>query len=239
MNSQLQQNPVPLGGSTRCAMRLFDPPDPHDIGPAKYGEANFAYLERTARPEFARVRDLLETWVDNYPVTERANLVKRMRSHDDNHSAAAFFELYLHTLFIALGYRADIHPEAGDRERTPDFAFRTKLGTAFFLEAAVVAESSNSDRAASSRINDVVDALNAIECPDYFLHLEHYGTPATPVSLKRVREVVAAFIAGLDYEKVRADVTKHGFDGRPRGEFTHGDYTLSFAANPVRPDRRG
>ncbi len=220
-------------------MRLFGPPDPEDIGPAKYREPNFAYLERTARPEFAKVRAQMEIWVAAYPEAEREDLIKRMRSHDDQHSSAAFFELYLYTLFRKLGYEADVHPEAGDRGRRPDFRIQSEHGAKFFLEAAVVSESSNSGRAAASRINDINDAINTIECPDFFLHLEHYGKPAAALSLKRIKQSVVAFIATLDYEQVRADVATLGFDGRPKGEFTDGDYTLTFAAHPVRPDRRG
>src|SRR5687768_4090571 len=69
-----------------------------DIDFAQYSEGDFAFLNRSARPEFAAVRALIEDWFSRYPATHQAALGSRLRSRTPHQFDSAFFELYLHEL---------------------------------------------------------------------------------------------------------------------------------------------
>jgi hypothetical protein len=67
-------------------MLLFDDiPRPETDVPDQH-EAAFAYLNRSARPEASRVRQLVEDWLARYPAHHRDSLIARLRSPiDDQH----------------------------------------------------------------------------------------------------------------------------------------------------------
>jgi hypothetical protein len=98
-------------------------------------------------------------------------MATRLRNRDNHHFDAAFFELYLHTLFRRLGYIAHVHPRAGGLNKRPDFLITENGQSRFLIEAASVTDASNTARAAESRLHAVYDALNRFHCPDYFLNV--------------------------------------------------------------------
>jgi hypothetical protein len=58
-------------------MTFFDDLPRTDLLPPHQDEPEFAYLKRSARPEAARMRQMLDTWLENYPQGERLGLVER------------------------------------------------------------------------------------------------------------------------------------------------------------------
>ena len=66
-----------------------------DPSPKAHRESDFAFLDRSARPEMERVRHYLEGLVGEYPQEERDELVARLKSGDDTHFKSAVFELAL------------------------------------------------------------------------------------------------------------------------------------------------
>jgi hypothetical protein len=219
-------------------MTLFREPPTTDQAPARHGEPRFAYLQRTGRPLFARVRRQMDAWLAEVPRHHRAELVTRLRNLDDHHFEAAFFELYLHALFRRLGYRLQLHPRAGGRGRRPDF-LATSASQAFLVEATTVDETSTTERGERARLKAVFDAINAVECPDYFLHVEHSGHLATPVSGRQLRHAITSFIGQLDYESLSIAVQKQGMDGMPSMNFQHGEFNLEISVIPVSRSHRG
>jgi len=77
-------------------MKLFDEIQRNSYESAMYAEPDFIYLNRSARDEFARIRDLLEDWFGHYPIPNQQELRSNFRSDIDHQHQGAFFELFLH-----------------------------------------------------------------------------------------------------------------------------------------------
>lgn len=206
--------------------------------PSRHNERHVDYLHRSGRPGFEAVRQCMENWLNEVPHPHRRELATRLLSRDDQHFEAAFFELYLHALFRRLGFTAKLHPRAGNRGGRPDFLVRARERSAFLVEAATVGELSASASGARTLLTEVFDMLNAMPCPDYFFHVEHDGTPRTPIPKRRLRRVVAEFVATLDYERVRSLAARGGLELLPGVEFEHDGCAIRVSVYPVSPEHR-
>ena len=82
---------------------LFDDIDHSFLGAFDATESDFAYLNRSARPEVFKVRALLDCWLSEYPAGGQNDLVKRIRSSRKDTHVSAFFELMVHALLLRLG----------------------------------------------------------------------------------------------------------------------------------------
>jgi len=203
-----------------------------------HGEPHYDYLCRTGSPSFLRVRELMEGWLAEFPSRHREEITKRLRNRDNHHFEAAFFELYLHTLFRRIGYSVRIHPRAGNLNKRPDFLVTGDGGSRLWIEAASVSELSDAARAEEARLNVVYDALNRVHCPDYFLNLQHYGELTSPLPGEKLRQELRQFLKSLEYEKVRT-LAEGGLARLPRFSFSHGSFRLTIGVIPVDPQRRG
>jgi len=101
---------------------LFEHGPRWDGRPPHPKEGAFAYLSRSARPEADAVRSNLDGWLDAYPSEQAGNLAARLRSRRDDQHLAAFFELLLHRLLMALGHRIlAVEPKLQHTWKSPDF----------------------------------------------------------------------------------------------------------------------
>jgi hypothetical protein len=219
-------------------MQLFDTVVSADMGPANYGESHYEYLSRTGRPPFLRVRELMEIWLAEFPRQHRAEIATRLRTRDNRHFDAAFFELYLHALVRRLGYVVRVHPRAGGRKKRPDFLITEAGQCGLLIEAASVTDTSAFARAEESRRHAVYDALNRFHCPDYFINLQHYGELTSNLPGARLRRELRQFINSLDYDAVRK-LAEHGLEHLPKYSFVHDSFRLEISLIPVSPERRG
>jgi hypothetical protein len=218
-------------------MSLFDSVPSVETGPSGHGKPYYDYLCRTGRPSFIKVRELVESWVSEFPWQHRKEITRRLRNRDNHHFQAAFFELYLHALFRGLGYAVRVHPRAGSRNKRPDFLIRENR-RGLLIEAASVTEVSDKARAEQSRLSAAFDALNRVHCPDYLLNVEHYGELTSPLPGDKLRHKLRIFLGGLDYEAVR-NMAKRGLPNLPHFDFLHESFRLHIGVIPVSPQRRG
>lgn len=114
-------------------MSAFDDIERTDIEPAGHLISRADYLNAAARPEAARVRAFVDRLIEQYPVSGRDALVRRLRSRDDSRHRSAWFELLLHGLMVARGFTIiAVEPElAGGR--APDFLVGAPDGREFFF----------------------------------------------------------------------------------------------------------
>jgi hypothetical protein len=188
-------------------MRLFDDDgaiDRSDTRPASHGEPHFPYLNRSGRPVAMQVRSVLEAWFQSYPESGKLELRSRFRSPDSVPHHSAFFELYMHQLMKRLGYEVEIHPEVSTGAKRPDFMVSKAGEDSFILEATLAVSMSREEEAANARLNAVYDALNKVSSPDFFIGVEVFGTPSTPVPGKDLRKAVEIFLRGLNPDVIRA-----------------------------------
>ncbi len=219
-------------------MRLFDTVASADMEPARYGESHYEYLCRTGRPPFLQVRELMESWLAEFPRQHRAEMAKRLRSRDDHHFDAAFFELYLHALFGRLGYVVRVHPRIAGTNRRPDFLISDSRRRRFLIEAASVTDTSATARAEESRRHAVYDVLNRFHCPDYFLNVQHHGELTSNLPGVRLRHELRQFIDSLDYKVVRGLAEREPAH-LPKFLFVHESFRLEIGVIPVSPQKRG
>ncbi len=86
-------------------MNLFDVGDRPYLGWHELFESCYAFLNRSAHPRFAKAREVLEEWFQDYPTHNQEKLSKDFRSSIDQQHLGAFFELYCYSL-VALDSNA-------------------------------------------------------------------------------------------------------------------------------------
>jgi hypothetical protein len=179
----------------------------------------FEWVDGSSMPGMVQLRATLDGWFLRYPEDERAEFRRRFRLRDD--LEPAFFELYLHELLLRLGYAVAVHPQlprgAGAR---PDFLAERDGEPGFYLEALVVRGQTEEDRAADARMSVVFDALNKIDNPDFFFSIEIDGAPPTSPPATGFARRIERWLAGLDYEAVRACL-RRDLSAEPKEIFCH------------------
>jgi len=153
---------------------LFDEIDRDYTGPVLYSESGFRYLNRSARPEAERIRNLLEQWFDHFPPEDQDDLRARFLSKDDRQHLAAFFEFYLHELLLQSGFTAEVHPALSNKVTHMDFKVLKDREPLFYLEVTL-ATLSDVKASAKARENQVYGALNRMKSPNFLLGLKLMG----------------------------------------------------------------
>jgi hypothetical protein len=128
-----------------------------DRSTVRVSEFQHSFLDRAPGPLWQRVRDLLETWVDAYPVEHRESIVRRLKLPREDGHRGAWWELYVYSLFRALGATVRV-VEPQSETKSPDFLVRLD-GQRFYLEATTarggIGESSRNERRLVELINEI------------------------------------------------------------------------------------
>jgi hypothetical protein len=95
-----------------------------DGSPSAESEDYFTFLNRVDTPFWAEVRRVLDVWFSRYPGERAPALWEEFRSRRGRQQRGAFWELYLHELFLQLGYQVLVHPGLADTSHTPEFELR-------------------------------------------------------------------------------------------------------------------
>jgi hypothetical protein len=176
-------------------------------GPMAADETQFGYLNRSNRDEAEKVRELIEAWLEAYPAEHRKSLVGRLRSQTDEEHVSAVFELLLHALLLWTGHTiVAIEPELGHTPNRPDFLVAAPDGAQFYLEAVTVTGKSKAEVGQERLLSTAVRAIERAAAPNHFLDLHKQGKPNSPISGKKLRRLLAAWIGGLPEGEAAKDV---------------------------------
>ncbi|WP_143421366.1 hypothetical protein [Halovibrio salipaludis] len=144
----------------RFGRKVFDKEQRTDSSPKKNLESDFGFYNRSARPEMGLVREIIEECVANYPASEVAELISRLRSGDDVHFRSATFELFLHDALRRQGFLLTPHPDLPNGSLfKPDFYVLDPNGESFYLEAVLATEKNELDKGGEARKGAVLDTL--------------------------------------------------------------------------------
>lgn len=169
-------------------------------------EGHFNYLNESARPEAARIRTMLDGWFARFPETAKSDVVARLRSRDNRQHQSAFFELYLHELFVRLGYALQVHPDIDGATTHPDFLVTRSGEPAFYLEATVPFPP-EAEVGEQARVDRLYETLERMESPNLFVAVHDVrGGPASAAPGARLRRGLERWLAGLDPDEVFAQV---------------------------------
>jgi len=219
---------------------LFTVKDRTSLEPKSHVETAWEFYDRSAWPEIERARAFLDNAIANYPEHERAELIARFSSNNDQHFRSATFEVILFTVFCALGCKIDAHPElpSGNRSR-PDFLVVTPDGHSLYVEAVFASERRAKDAAAEKRTNVVLQSLEKVDSPNFFLGFHSEGDPDHPPNGRKLRRAVEEWLVTLDPDQVTAELDLFGAYRIPEMQWKSGDWTVSIEAHVKKPDRRG
>jgi len=214
---------------------LFSDLERTDERPKPYGETSFSYLDRSARVEVVRIRQVLERWYREYPDIS-GDLRARFRSPDEIPHHSATFELYLYTLLGSLRFSVDVHPETPSvRNTKPDFLATNGSGSSFYLEAVLALDSSAGQQAADRRMSVLYDQIEKIRNRDFFLVLTSRGNLDSQPSGKKLRRELEKWLESLNPDAIDgADLS-----ALPECEWSHEGCKLTFRALPRSPEARG
>ena len=202
-------------------------------------EREFEYLDRSARIEASRIRDLLNDWFTHFPQGGRADLEARLKSTDDTNHRGAFWELMLHHWLLLMQCQdLIVHPPITGRNQSPDFHGTLPDGTEFYLEATLATGRPNETQGSIRREREILDTIDRMQVDDFLLIVHRSGLPTQNVSQNQVRGEIGRWLNGLDYEEVVRQVEQPGSLG-PRQEFQYQGLTLEIEAQPRHRERRG
>uniref|UniRef100_Q07RJ0 Uncharacterized protein n=1 Tax=Rhodopseudomonas palustris (strain BisA53) TaxID=316055 RepID=Q07RJ0_RHOP5 len=184
--------------SVQVQMNVFVDIERADTGVPLPGEGQFAYLNRSARPEAARVREKVEEWLAGYPDAHRGDLIARLRSTIDDQHHSAFFELFLYQLLLARGCTVlEIEPKLDNSTKSPDFLVENAKNERLYVEAVQASGLSNQEVAARARLNTALSAIDSTPSPLHFLDQMVTGSPTKPLSTKKLKAELRSWIAKL------------------------------------------
>lgn len=103
------------------SVTLFDNFDRTDASPRRYDEDWYRFLNRVDEPYWQRIRQELERWYADFPDDQRNfDLCKRFRRPEPNQHFGAWWELYLHHLFVASASPSRSTPRCPAASRTSE-----------------------------------------------------------------------------------------------------------------------
>lgn len=218
---------------------LFEPcPKPIGIRAMQRTESAYEYYRCSERKSIESMRVHLEEWFASFPEAGKLDLQQRFRSRIKGQHDAAYFELHLYRLFTQMGFQLEIHPDLEEEQTHPDYLVSRDGTPRFYLEATIARDSEQEARQ-EKRANQVLDALEQLESPDFSLSIRVQGAPATPPSGTKLRAKLERWLATLKYEDVVKLWQSEDIDALPKFAWRHEGWALTVEPIPKSLERRG
>jgi hypothetical protein len=218
---------------------LFSTTNRTDLGPKTNTESRYQFLNRSARPENGRIRDLLESWAEQIPPTEQAKFIREFSSGDDIQFHASLFELYVHELLLQSGHKIEIHPKLSGTNKRPDFRGQCPGDGIVYVECTVATEESVQDRHGNKLLDEAFDALDQIRSPNVFLGLDVTGAPASSIPIRKWRHQVQTWVDSLDCKALERMGPDPDLDELPELELLHDGLLIVVRPILKKPSARG
>lgn len=214
----------------RHPQALFDKISRTDASPGRYTESTFEYLNRSARPEADRIRDLLDGWFAGYPDEHKRELKNRFQRPEYSEHLGAWWELYVFRLYRALGYSVDVHPKIPGSTHRPDFLVYDSEGS-FYVECTAVSPADHTGAPNLKAQHWIQDCINQVPNPNFHvgLRIEQFGK-SQPRQTDITRPL-SEWLATLD-PYLPADAL-------PPLEIQPKDWKITITAYPIPPEKRG
>lgn len=177
---------------------LFDRGARADLAARSFNEPTYRFLNRSADPYIADIRQLIADWLRHVPAEHRTDLRRRLQGKNDDEFESAFWELYLHEAYRRSGYRLTIHPEITGSTQHPDFLIEND-STRFYLEA-VRASAPADGVGENNRLEEAQRVLATLRADRYFIDLAVYAIGAKPLEIAHLRRDLREWLAALEQD---------------------------------------
>ena len=155
---------------------------------------------------------------------------------------SAFFELFLHEFLTGTG--GDVQIEAAIGGLTPDFTISEKGSCG--SELSHVVEASDIDLERGARLErdwnerSAIDALNEIDCPNFFLMAEARGKLGSTPPKRKLKATFENLAKEANYEELLQKTMRQDFNSveLPAEVFTFGNWTIVGRLWPLMPENR-
>ncbi|WP_201356395.1 hypothetical protein [Amphritea japonica] len=139
----------------------------------------------------------------------------------------------------ALGCSLIPHPVLNNGSpKRPDFLVTTPEGDEFYLEAIVVTEQDLVPGAEANK-NAVLDTLDTLESPNFFLAIDADGHPNSRPSSRNLNASVSEWLETLNPDEVSREFELNGVTTLPKLEWQHDGWEVEFLAIPKNEESRG
>jgi hypothetical protein len=181
---------------------LFDDIERTDSSPGLRTEDSFSFLNRARGIVWDRIRDQLDAWYAVFPDGD-GDVRRRYRSRDPRQHYAAWWELYLHALFTALGFELTVHPDIPGHKGHPDF-LAERGSESFYLEAVTVF-SGIVDRSRRGALEAaVLDAIDTADASRFMVRIDFERIGESMPSTSAIVEPIEAWLTTLDVDEMLA-----------------------------------
>lgn len=173
------------------------------MSPAKGSDLHFDYYERSSRPEIRTVAGFLERLFDEYPNGHhKATLRTHMCSSNEGFTSA-FFELFLHSLFIRLSAQVVVQPEIPGVGSRPDFHVTLATGAQFYVEAVVVSGDSHEEQRKDRLLATFYDYINEnLQTPRFLWQVQILQRGTSQPSGSNICSELKKYEQTLEWEQV-------------------------------------
>lgn len=216
--------------------RLFDDFARTDTSDKKSHETKYAVKNRYAHPSYDQMRDVLENWFKAYPESHQKGLCQNFRGEDRQHEAA-FFELYLYTLLWKQNFAIEIEPPLPWTTKRIDFLASLTGASPLYLEVTV-ARDAEKQYANQGKLQQLWEALNTLDSPNFWIRFELEEESATPLPPSQIRTFLDSWLQGLDIDTVWETVNTKDRDAYPERTWKRDGWEVIFSAIPKPPEDR-
>jgi len=177
----------------------------------------------------------LNQWFTSYPDSVKLELRTRFQTE----FSAAFFELFLHELFLKEGFILEPHPDVPGNSKKPDFLV-TGNGLEFYLEAKESTDKSDLERSMENRIKLLYDYLNTTDSPNFFLRINELNLKSEKQpSGKKIKKFLENELRKFDPNDITRQIQTHGLDGTDKLTFEDKNIKLVISLISKSPELRG
>lgn len=167
-------------------MTLFDEKHRTLEGAASHCSDPYTYYNDSNRKEISNFRNLIESWFFHYPDKDKGDLKAQFKTD----FYPSLFELYIYTLFRALGFELEIHPKIPNTEKHPDFLARQGENF-FYIEVKYMKMKSSSEEGIERIKRTIYDTLDKTDASNFLLKL--YEIQIKGTGQPSVKKIAAFF----------------------------------------------
>ena len=219
-------------------MNLFDDIKREPATSVSHLYSAFVAVNQDGSSEGQYRRDTLESWFRKFPKDHQNNLRGDFTSDGHAQHDAAFFELFLHELLSALGFKVEVHPTLPDSGSKPDFLV-CDGNKCFYLEATTTGSRSGPFTPTNLE-QEIIEELEKLPSPDFNFLIEITGDLShSPKKAPLISKFSKLLLEGHDPDEVKANVDARGTDAAPSAQYDVDGWRIQAWLSPIsRPSRR-